>query len=325
MGTFSSPSLRAQVQASPAVKQNNDVHFIALEEYEKRGKILKIREKMMAEREEKTRRDTFLQSAAANLQLIPQQYTPDEQLVQYIALRRRLLEELDSLGDTTNRQVELAGLVDTAMAAGGLLPQVSDYLNESRQQLQGLNVSQTNARKQITQMLQMVKLAIQNVPPPPSFQNESGMTMRLIRFAKNSFYISAQPVATGLNWLEAEELARKTTHRENAIYALPGQEQLNVLEQRKVFPEQPIWTSRPWAPEENGEQQMMERFGVKEYLVWNPKGVLGPRKTFGELPFAKYPQMAVYLVTSSRTGWNVRWKSIMQKMANQPAVKEEQK
>lgn len=319
------PRLRAQAKADSSVKQDNEVHFVALEEYEKRGKILKIREKMMLEREEKERRDKFLQGASANLQIIPQQYSPDDQLVHYIALRRRLLEELDSLGDTANRQVELAGLVDTAMAAGGLLPQVSDYLKESRLQLQSLNTSQTNARKQITEMLQMVKLAIQNVPPPASFQNESGMTMRLIRAGKNAFYISGQPVATGINWQEAQELARKTTHRENAIYALPGQEQLSVLEQRKIFPEQPIWTARPWAPEENGEQQMLERFGVKEYLIWNPKGVLGPRKSFGELPFAKYPQMGVYLVTSARTGWNVRWKNIMQKMANQPAVKEEQK
>ncbi|MBQ6470822.1 MAG: hypothetical protein IJJ33_02460 [Victivallales bacterium] len=326
ISTSFAPRLRAQqAKAAPAVKQDNEVHFVALEEYEKRGKVLKIREKMMAEREEKARRDTFLQGAAASLQLIPQQYAPDEQLVQYIGLRRSLLEELDSLGDTANRQVELAGLLDTAMAAGGLLPQVADYLKESRQQLQNMNVSQTKAQKQITEMLQTVKLAIQNVPPPASFKNESGMTMRLIRGGKNAFYISGQPVAVGINWQEAQELARKTTHRENAIYALPGQEQLSVLEQRKIFPEQPIWTARQWTPEENGEEQMLERFGVQEYLVWNPKGVLGARKSFGELPFARYPQMAVYLVTSSRTGWNVRWKSIMQKMANQPAGKEEQK
>ena len=87
--------------------------------------------------------------------------------------------------------------------------------------------------------------------------------------------------------------------------------ELRILSQLNMLPPKAVWSLHLWSYDDPENARMFERFGVKLYMIWDPKNLLGRGVTFGELPFARHPNIAYYLVTSSRTGIQNRWNRIM--------------
>lgn len=295
-------------------KRDDELKFVSLEQYEKRSKVLQIREKLLSEISAKTQRDKTVQSIEATFVSAVRAKKGDELILELIGLRRRILEVDHELKDAIERQVELAGLIDNAMAAGGFLPQVQNYLNEARTQLRTMGVAQEALKKKLAVSLKQVDMAINNVPPPASFKTSAGLEFRLVSAGANSFYISAFPIASDVTLEEAHKESVAMTNKEGVLYRLPGMPELRILSQLNMTPAKAVWSSQVWSNDDSEAMRMSERFGVKLYMVWDPSNSLGRGVTFGELPFARREGISYYLVTSSRTGWMNRWNRIVSSM-----------
>ncbi|HOG51236.1 MAG TPA: SUMF1/EgtB/PvdO family nonheme iron enzyme [Lentisphaeria bacterium] len=351
MALLLAPAWMALAQTAPAptaddaAQAEKGAFFPALEEYEKRGKVLLIREKMLFEITAREERVKKLDAIAVSFQAIRRLKDGDEQLTQYLQLRRRVLETIDEISDTNKRQVELAAMVDTAMTAGGLLPQVSTYLHDVRRQLLDMGVQQKTAERRLQALHQAIKAAIQNIPPPAVFVNKTGIEMRLVGAGREMFYVSSRPIpgasfqalqtvqtpapanpapaaptaaSTGdsapagdISMAEAVNFTRWLSEQEGVGYRLPEVAEVTVLQRAGVLSESAVWTLTPWRPANDLEfGRMCERFGVTLYHIWDPKRVFGGEVFWGELPEARYPGLGFLVVTSAQTGWLERWNRI---------------
>lgn len=313
IATLTVPAICSLAQES---KKEDEIRFVALEEYEKRGKVLQIREKLLYEITAKQDREKNILALEATFGSIARMSDGDKQIVEYINLRRSVLEALDEVKDSNLRQVEIAGLIDSSMAAGGLLPQVSNYLTEARTQLRAMGVAQQSLGKRLEKTLNLIKTAMLSVPPPKMFTNKSGIEMRLVPAGQLSFYISFNPVSQNgmVSLTEAVGNTRVLSSKEGALYRLPDLSELKILSQVKLYPKTAIWSIAKWQSSDAEAERMSGRFGVTLYFVWDPARVLGREETFGELPFAKYGKLDYYVVTSAKTGWQHRWDTIIASM-----------
>lgn len=310
------PSL-SYSQAKPPAKNDDDVRFVSLEEYEKRSQILKIREKLLDELNAANNRKVLVRTLDAEAASIARETDSDKKITAYLNLRDKACIAIAEVRDANIRQVEIAGLLDITMAAGGLLPQVSTYINEARTQLRSLGIEQEDTIKKLEHFIGMLNVAVRSVPPPVSFKNASGIEMKLVSAGTASFYISTKPVNTvpGVSYTEAEKLTQEISHREGAFYVMPGMREVKVLAQYKLIPSIPIWTSAPWQPQTPEDERMLKRFGVTMLSIWDPGRSLKRDTVFGELPFAKYDNLGFYVVTPTSTGWQFRWNKIIASFA----------
>ncbi len=336
---------RLSAQEATEAPAEKGPRFPALEAFEKRQDTLKIREKLLFERSAKEERDKNLDKIGASLQLIGTLTDSNEQVRRYVKLRRKILDVMDEIKDASTRQVELAGLIDAAMADGGLLPQVADYLKEARAQLHQMGLNQKRNQETLQKYLQTVQMGIKNVPPPESFTTRTGIVMRLVGRGPKAFYVSSTPISTalfdaardasagikpefpissegspaktGLTWKNAVTFSNWLSEQENAMYRLPDLEEIKWLNQVKYPLGCAVWSRTVWWPEDYEYQRMSERFAVSQYLIWDPQCRIAGKNVFGDLPSSNYETLGVIMVTSGQTGWQRRWDEILRSMVNE--------
>ena len=295
-------------------RHTGELKFNSIEQYDNRSTVLQIKEKLVNEFNSKELREKTVRSIEASYLSAVRTMKDDEQLMEFIGLRRRILDVQHELKDSIDNQVELAGLIDKAMASGGLLPQVQTYLTEARAHLKSMGVAQDALKKRLAVFLTQLDKAIKNVPPPASYKTSNGTEFRLVSAGSNSFYISSQPVGENMTLGEAYKESLKLSESEGGVYRLPGLTELKILSQLNMTPSKAVWSSHIWSSDEPENARMSERFGVKLYMIWDPGNTFGRGVTFGELPFARYPNVAYYLVTSSKTGIQKRWNRVINSM-----------
>lgn len=296
---------------SQAAKNANELKFNSIEQYDNRSTVLLIKEKLDNEKKAKELREKNFQSIEAGYINAMRTKKDDEQIVEFINLRKRLVEAEQELKLAIEHQVELAGLIEKSMAGGGLLPQVQTYITDARAQLQSMGVAQEMMKKKLATSIRQIDTAIKNVPPPASYKTADGTEFRLVSAGRNSFYISSEPLGENITLEEAYKASVAMTQAESGTYRLPGITELKILSQLNMTPEKAVWSSHIWSYDAPEESRMSERFGVRLYMIWDPRNTLGRGVTFGELPFARHPKVAYYLVTSSRTGVQGRWNRIV--------------
>ena len=295
-------------------KHTGELKFNSIEQYDNRSTVLAIKEKLISEMDSKDLREKTVRSIEAGYLTAVRTMKDDEQLIEFIGLRRKILDVEHELKDSIENQVELAGLIDKAMASGGLLPQVQTYLTEARAQLKSMGIAQETLKKRLSVFLVQIDKAIKNVPPPASYKIANGTEFRLVSAGSNSFYISTQPIGENTTLEEAYKESVMLSESEGGIYRLPGMSELKILSQLNMMPVKAVWSSHLWSSDDPETARMSERFGVKLYMIWDPENTFGRGVTFGELPFARHPNVAYYLVTSSRTGIQRRWNRIINSM-----------
>ncbi|MGI5922879.1 MAG: hypothetical protein ACOX9E_02935 [Lentisphaeria bacterium] len=223
----------AQPATTAPVDANPDLRFRALEEHEQRGAVLKIRDKLLYERGEEAKRVRNIAGFTNTLQSALM--TPDDmqQLAGLVTLWQETNKTLEEVNSANRRQLELIGLIDNAMLAGGLPPQVANFLQEAKKQANQLGFNQINQAKQLRGFGQTVQMAIINVPPPKSYISQSGITMLLCRQGRDAFYVSEKPISvaqyqaltqpmagTNVNLADAKDIPSPTKTGLNLVEAL---------------------------------------------------------------------------------------------------------
>jgi len=302
-------------QAYPqATKHSGELKFNSIEQYDNRTTLLQIKEKLDNEVNAKELRDKTVQSIEASYLSAVRTKKDDEQLMEFIRLRRKIQEVENELKSSIASQVELAGLIDKAMTSGGQLPQVQTYLTEARAQLKSIGIAQETMKRRLSLFMNQLDKAVKNVPPPASYKTTNGTEFKLVPAGSNSFYISSQPIGENVTLEEAYKESLRLSEAEGAIYRLPGMPELKILSQLNMTPSKAVWSSHIWWEDDLENTRMSDRFGVKLYMIWDPGNTIGRGVTFGELPFARHPNVAYYLVTSGRTGIQNRWNRIINSM-----------
>ncbi len=371
----------AKPPAAAPADANPDVRFRALDEHEQRGAVLKIRDKLLYERGEEAKRVRTIAGFTNALQNTLMNPDDMQQLEGLVTLWQEANNVLEEVNSANRRQIELIGLIDNAMLAGNLPPQVANFLQEAKKQASQLGFNQINQAKQLRGFGQAVQMAIYNVPPPKSYLSHAGITMRLCRQGKDVFYVSDKPITaaqyqavtqppagdnanlatandipsppkTDVSFTEAMSFCRQLSQFEqNAymllnmnrgnhyplipqagtdkqLYVLPDNSQLKILSLASYTPPCALWINSPWPPNDLDTERALERFAVSFTIVWDPLRRFVGSETFGELPFARYPQLGFAVVTHPQTGWNQRWQRLLNKMdadvaargANTPAL-----
>lgn len=285
-----------------------------LMDHDTRGRVVRVREMMQDEIACNARFDKEVQSVEASFYTIARLKDGEKKLEEFIALRRRIVVLIAEIKSRSERQIEINGMSEAILATGGIIPQMQTYLEEVKAQLQSFGTSQEEAVKKLQKTIDYIGVAARNVQAPATYSTASGIKFTLVSYGPRSFYISMKPIAKGFSLDDAFMMANDLTTKEGFRYYLPTQNEINVLKQAGFKTQGAMLTIQQWATDNPDEMSMSERFGVRKYLVWDPENILGFGETFGEVPFAKYDEAAIYFVTPARTGWQIRWNKIAAEM-----------
>lgn len=282
------------------------------EDYEGRSQALSIQKRMNQEKASRNLRDKNLRKLQTRLATLAYENDADAKLKEALLLKDDIKQAQDEIRDCSRRQMEIGSQIDAVQSRPGLLPQAVNYLNEAREELRNMGIQQEKARKQLDAMMPKLKAAIRNVPPPNEFTNRSGITFRLVGRGQNAFYISQKPIDSegNLTYQQIQVILDNLSAKENSTYSLPKVAQLKMLRSQDIPFEDALWTSDIWQGTTPDAPDTLARFETTMRVVWDPASILGRGAYFGELEFAHYPRLRAYAVTSSRTGWMIRWNTV---------------
>ena len=72
-----------------------------------------------------------------------------------------------------------------------------------------------------------------------------------------------------------------------------------------------FWGDDLWNPDDHVARRDLKRFGVELVTVWDPSAVLAPKPgAFGDVAFARYPSLAIYVVAARQMGVAHRWQRL---------------
>jgi len=241
----------------------------------------------------------------------------------------------NAIQNARGRQIELIGLINLMGDNRNLLPQEVTYINHYRQKLKEVGLEQDTMQEVLKKQLRELQRYLANIPPPPSFINNSGLTMLLLGRGDQAFYISETPVSEALyqaisafqqngqtpdnrlansphqgniNIDQAEEFCRSLSKFEGYPYSLPERKELAWAERRKLIPNIAVWCRSKWSPDWE-ELEAQKRFGINLFTVWDPHRTLNAAQDSGltgELKNAAYAQLGFLVITPVRTGQQLR-------------------
>jgi hypothetical protein len=182
------------------------------------------------------------------------------------------------------------------------------------------------------------------IPPPPEFQEGSGVLMHLVGEGQEAFYASATPLTAGqflrflqaqppsperstwetrlavtppeaalggVSWHEARRLCEWLSAQDGVAYHLPTAREAGVLVRASGREAPAFWGAETWEPPDHRQRRDLKRFAVELVTVWDPAAGLTARAgAGGEVPFARYPSLLVYLVASRQAGIAHRWQRV---------------
>lgn len=335
------PSALAQATA-PATSTANampEVHIRALAEHERREAMTAIQQKLRFELAEDVSRRQAMKECANSFQMTRQLLDDVKQLEGLVLLQLRSQKILQEVSAANSRQIELITLIESAMLAGNLLPQVADYLQEAKKQVSELGMRQINQKKQLDAFRNSIDRAIKSVPAPASFVSLSGIVMRRYGQGRHAIYISEKPISqaqyqaivhgktdgaetaqTELSAPEAMAFCQLLSAREQQAYLLPDLNQLKVLSLTGYNSPCALWINSAWLPDDLDNDRALERFAMAYKMVWDPQKLFASGVTFGELPFARHPQLGFCVVTAIQNGWNMRWQRLLNSLNTEEAI-----
>ncbi|NLF17850.1 MAG: SUMF1/EgtB/PvdO family nonheme iron enzyme [Lentisphaerae bacterium] len=333
----------AQAQAAPSAAPT--VTFRALDEHERRQGLNDILERVSAERDlrrEEHRAYIDLQTAA---QTVHQGADGDEILRRSLALSEGLEQLTARFGEGRLRRL---AILDRIQAEAGRQAAASSdglrLLREADRDLRQMLAQQEAQARRLVQMRQQLTRFVQAIPPPPTFTTREGLTMRLVGQGSGAFYVSTAPVTvglfrrflsalpehpdrqawaghaastadeaplTGVAWYEARRFSEWLSGREGFECRLPRVEEARAI--AALSPAQPLafWSADAWTPPDPAERRDLKRFALSLVTAWDPQANLAPQPgAFGEVPWARYPDLTLYVVTPSQTGVAQRWQRL---------------
>ena len=72
-----------------------------------------------------------------------------------------------------------------------------------------------------------------------------------------------------------------------------------------------FWGEEVWNPADHEARRDLKRFGVELATVWDPGALLASAPgAIGDVPFARYPSLTVYVVAARQAGVAHRWQRL---------------
>lgn len=326
----------------PAANEDR-VRFRALEELERKEKLLEIRKRLLFESNAREMRVREVQMILDLFQSVPALPTDDDRVTAYIRARRLILETLEELAADRLRRLEVMDLIRDVASGAATGRADLEFLRESQKLTQNMLDEQARHEARLRTLGASLQARLAQVPPPGGFRNDAGMDMVLVGEGDGAFYVSAEPVrgahyrafleaypeaetaagelarlqdlggedaVSGVTWVLASAFCRWLSDEEKSYYALPVSGMCERLSERLGAGEV-VWTSTEWKSEDMSEQRVAERFGIHMYELFDPGHVLSDADFVRELPVASYDQVALRVVTGQTTGRKHRWNRLV--------------
>jgi formylglycine-generating enzyme required for sulfatase activity len=322
------------------------VRFRALELYERREALAEILHRLAAERD--SRRDehrTYI-DAVATAQAIQGLADDDARLRSCLAVATALahLDEqlresrLRRLGVLDRIQAEAAQPDPLGTAEGGKI------LREADTEVRLMLSQQAEQSRRMDVLRRQVTAFANAIPPPPDFQKASGVPMRLAGAGTDAFYTSAVAVTAsqfqrfvqaqppgpersawetrlaeltadatlgGISWYEARRFCQWLSVQDDVEYRLPSTREASILARSHALDSGAFWCLDLWQPPDYRQRRDLKRFGIDLVTLWDCAAGLGSGAgAGGEVPFARYPSLVVYLVAARQAGIAHRWQRV---------------
>lgn len=329
----------AAVEPAPAVR------FRALEVHERREAIGEILSRLAIERDGRREEHRAYLETAAAAQALPTRPDDDAKLRGAMALSATL-ERLDSqMRESRLRRLEILDRIQAE--AGRADPGSSEslrILRDSDREVRQMLSQQEDQARRLGVIRQQLRHFTDAIPPPPQFEGKTGGTMRLVGAGHTAFYVSASPVSvglfrrflqalpatpavdawtayaastepesalTGVSWHEARRFCEWLSQQEGTEYRLPTTAQAEAIAAVGSPDRLAFWSADVWAPADHTVRRDLKRFAVSLATVWDPDARLVPDPgAFGDVPFARYRDLTVYVVTPRQTGIAQRWQRL---------------
>lgn len=312
----------------PATPSADGFTFPAIEEFERREKLAQLRSETLLHSQEYQQRLKEVNAVFAAMGRLPKLVTVDEKILAGIEIQRDLLVALDGLKGDRTRCLGILELVADAARDTTMSAETMRYLKGVRDTATNMLRTQALQTKQLQHAGATLQATMSQLPPPATFENHAGLTMVLVNQGKDSFYINRDPIPADKlalafqggtvpapacpSWFAARHYSQWLSDAESALYRLPTVAQLQACVAQGSAFAGPVWTQNLDEPQNNEERKMRSRFGVNLVTVFDPTQSFGTETTVAEVPFASYPQMALYVVTPAETGWRFRWNALKQ-------------
>ena len=321
------------------------VRFRALEVHDQQEASADLLQRLAREREARREEHRAYVAAMGTAQSLPTLPDDDQKLRGSLALRASLERSSEQLKESRQRRL---AILDRLQAQGGSRELASAegtrLRRDAYREVHLMLTQQEDEARRLGLLAKRLTAFVNSIPPPATVPGPGGVPMRLVGQGQKAFYVSATPLPvdlyqrylqalppaagrdewaahaastdptaplTGVSWYEAVRFCQWLTAQEGYLYSLPSQSDAAVLAPALGVADLAFWTSDLWSPADHAARRDLKRFGVDLATVWDPgAGVAAAKGGFGEVPFARNGQVALYLVTARQTGLAQRWKRL---------------
>lgn len=335
----SGPAAAAVPPAAPGVQ------FRALEVHDRREALADLLQRLTAERDCRREEHRVYIAATAAAQSLATLPDADQKLRVSMTVAADLGRLGEQLKESRLRRLEILDRIQAQAAqTGPAMAEGAQLLREADAEVR-LMLSQQVEQARRTGLLQRQLAAFVNaIPAPAEFCAASAVVMRLVGVGENAFYVSAAPLSvglfqrflqtlpspeaaavwtayaagtgpaealTGISWYEARRLCQWLSAQDGIEYRLPVLREATLVGAAQPAGGLAFWGDEAWVPEDHAARRDLKRFGVDLVTVWDPRALLAAQPgSTGEVPFARYPSLSVYVVAARQAGVAHRWQRL---------------
>ena len=340
---------QAPESAPAAAPESSVVQFRALDVHDRREALADLLHRLTQERDSRREEHRAYVGATSASQSLPTLPDDDQKLRSCMSLSADLGRLDGQLKESRLRRLDLLDRIQAQAAqAGSASAEGARILREADAEIRLMLSQQAEQARRMTLLQSQLTAFVNSIPPPAEFRAASNMAMRLVGAGGTAFYVSAAPVSvglyrrflqtlpsspglqewvaqaagtapeaalTGVSWYEAKRFCQWLSVQDGVEYRLPSPKEAAVIGADPPAAGLAFWGGDVWIPDDHVARRDLKRFGVDLVTVWDPQTVLAPRPGgFGDVPFARYPSLTVYLVAARHTGVAHRW----QRLKNPP-------
>jgi hypothetical protein len=321
------------------------VEFRALEVHDRREALADLLHRLTLERDSRREEHRAYVDATGAAQSLSQLPDDDQKLRSSLALSADLGRLDERLKESRLRRLDVldriqaqASQTESASAEGARI------LREADAEMRLMLSQQAEQARRMGLLQRQLTAFVNAVPAPAELQTLSGVTMRLVGAGEAAFYVSAAPLSvglyrrflqtlpsspdrdawvayaaaseaaaalTGVSWYEARRFCQWLAAQDGVSYRLPTSKEATVISSALPATGSAFWGDEVWIPDDHLARRDLKRFGVDLVTVWDPNALLAPKPgSFGDVPFARYPSLSVYLVAARQMGVAHRWQRL---------------
>jgi formylglycine-generating enzyme required for sulfatase activity len=331
--------------ASASTPEAPAVQFRALDVHDRREALADLLHRLTLERDsrrEEHRAYVEATSAAQALSALPDD---DQKLRSCMALSADLGRLEEQLKESRLRRLEVLDRIQAqASQASPASVEGARILREADSEMRLMLSQQEEQARRMALLRRQLTAFVNRIPPPAEFRAASGVAMQLVGVGEAAFYLSVTPLSvglyrrfqqtlapvhgsdewttyaattgpdaalTGVSWFEARRFCQWLSALDGVEYRLPPSQEAAVIGSVRPAAGLAFWGDDLWNPDDHVARRDLKRFGVELVTVWDPSAVLAPKPgAFGDVAFARYPSLAIYVVAARQMGVAHRWQRL---------------